>query len=523
MNGRYTCNEVIPPLAVASKLALARQNPGEPFAQQLRSVPRLRELMWAIQWQSAQPGGLDALVEAVMNFDDVDFRPLSMPAVPSSHGKPRIFDLPLWLRIMADLPERERPELKLDPWHLNEQVKHHLAELKPDALKPREAAAITGSFDSYMFKDLCWQKWGQAGAGLLRRLCTEPAIIITEAAEIKSGRPVANWFCPQLIDVLLAYFDRHAAATLAQIAPTAVTTKVFDALDYVLATNGFSEIKGSSRFGKSESGKVWCMAWPGKGRFFTVPPAGNHRVFLWQLADAFFHPYAAGTPVEQLESDLIFILNNSGCLIVADEAHFLLPPRYTKKTQPERLNFYRCQIVDRGVPTAILVTPQPHDHAVKRFTEKTGFPMEQWLGRSTWPVKLPETLSSADVLAVVRHHLPGCDQSTAEAIASRAINSAAFLKSVSNVAQRALYLAKADGASKPTRVHIHTALDELLPSATKVSLLRPASAPGKVKAGESTAETPRVMREHLAQPLSDDTDPLPAPRFRVPEAGALVT
>ena len=57
---------IIPPDAIAYKLAAWKNFKTPKFAEQAKSFPRLPEVAWAIQWFSMQPGGLAQLVEYIL-------------------------------------------------------------------------------------------------------------------------------------------------------------------------------------------------------------------------------------------------------------------------------------------------------------------------------------------------------------------------------------------------------------------------------------------------------------------------
>ena len=63
-------------------------------------------------------------------------------------------------------------------------------------------------------------------------------------------------------------------------------------------------------------------------------------------------------------------------------------------------------VVDRGLPLALVHTPQTFLPAADKFVKKTGFAMQQFFGRVYRAVQLPAEMDRADLIAVARIHFP---------------------------------------------------------------------------------------------------------------------
>ena len=221
--------------------------------------------------------------------------------------------------------------------------------------------------------------------GILRGMCEDPRALI-EAPE----------YFPSLVETILEFMDRHRERTLKRIAPTAVTEKVFDALDYAKDERGMVMIDGDSRFGKTESVKAWCESVPGLARLVNVPSSNPLTDLVRRVADAFGMAHTYHTNQTELKARVEFVIRHSEIFLVADEGAFLLPQTYGRTTAPARLNWVRTEIVDQGLPFAVVVTAQVRTDDAGRvlernnvfrleaakFIRKTGYVMEQFLGRA---------------------------------------------------------------------------------------------------------------------------------------------
>jgi hypothetical protein len=104
--------------------------------------------------------------------------------------------------------------------------------------------------------------------------------------------------------------------------------------------------------------------------------------------------------------------------------------------------------------------------ALNRFTNKTGYKMEQFLGRLA-KFKLPETLSREDVIAVAQIHFPEIALPYLKMIAARAMQCAGYLQAVEFTALYARHLAKRAGREgNITEEDVERAIAERMPGKT---------------------------------------------------------
>jgi hypothetical protein len=263
-------------------------------------------------------------------------------------------------------------------------------------------------------------------------------------------------------------------------------------LDFARSQNVPVPIVGDSRFGKTTAVSAWCKMRPGLARLVTVPESNRERDFFAAHADALGIGHHTKTTNQGLKRWVEFVHRHSGLFLVYDEAHMLVPVSYHKATPPRRLNWVRFQVIDRGRGCAFFSTPQSYRETLDAYVKKTGYCMEQWLGRLAPAVVLPESLDSADVLAVARIHFPDVPEPYLKLISARAMQSEGYLKNMELCVKRALFLAGEHGRSKPDLADVKAAIDWLTPpSASPETPVAPPrrriSAPALQPAGRSAA------------------------------------
>ena len=324
--------------------------------------------------------------------------------------------------------------------------------------------------------------------------------LLADWCEKKSEVCLGIWPCLDLLQTLFDFMDAHAKQAARELAETEVTRLVFRELDFARSQNVPVPIVGASRFGKTKSVAVWCAMRPGQARLVTVPDSNRERDFFEAHADAFGISYGPATPLSALKRLVEYVHRNGGLFLVYDEAHFLIPVSYHRATPPRRLNWVRCQVIDRDCGCAFFATPQSYRESMDAYVKKTGYCMEQWLGRLAPAVVLPDSLASADVLAVARNHFPDVPEPYLKLISARAMQSEGYLKSMEITVKRACFLAGERGCRKPDLEDVRTAIEYTMP-ASAPEMLTPAprrrvTAPALQPVGRPTASlVPGVQAE----------------------------
>ena len=228
------------------------------------------------------------------------------------------------------------------------------------------------------------------------------------------------WFFDNVQEAVVEMIDREAARVQKRLAMTEVTKLVFETLDYALAERVMARVEGNSRFGKTESLKTYCQMRPGLLRYVQTPASNSISDLVRKVAEALGMDTSYGSSTAGLRARIEFILGETGLGLVPDEAQFLVPQNYGAATAPQRLNWVRMEIVNRGLPLVMASTPQTFQPAIDRYVKKTRYTMEQFMGRLCLTSLLPQVLSEGDLLAVGRIHFPELGENALGYIANEA-------------------------------------------------------------------------------------------------------
>ena len=459
----------IPAEAVASRLA----NTGAKGLAWFACGHRRNELLWFLQWQSLQPRGLvkfaaDVTADFPQNIGTGAMRHIGKTSAPYT------------------VSEREEvaksvSEYECDDRRVSLEEMCSLSELGNGMRVSRrpcgnEPPILDKSQNYSHFYNVC-----QAAAlvllpELLARFCQQPGACLEDP-----------WCFHGLEAALIQAVDAHAQKVLKSIAPTSVVKIIFDTLDFALAEKAMVEISGSSRYGKTQGGDTFCAAFPGLARLVKVPSDNTDRGLLEAIAQAFGWTVGLHHTTRQVKSAIEHLCRCTGFLLVFDEAHYLFPQRYTKTTTPMRLNYVR-QLLDNGNPVALLKTPQFEGAAAQRFQNKTGFNLTQWKARIMRTVSLPEELPSEDLIAVVKHQMPGLRESLARRVVGAALIDSSFMFGVEKIAKNSRAVARKNGRVQITSEDLENGIALAgirMPGLAGKSALPPAPSPAPRHAATS--------------------------------------
>ncbi len=441
----------VSPEAVAIKLAKLRNYEYPMLLEKIIAQPRFVELLWLLEYMSWQPGGLDKFTAELIEAFPKSIGTRSMHQIGSGNDAP--YTLDQCRAVYADIPSGRQVGF---PAYYREEI------IILDAPETESAAERLAAQEDFNSQLTCLNR------GAFYQFCLESArenlaSYLAGWIHDVSQDFVGPWYWHDLPNTLFNMMDLHAKKACQHLAMTDVAVKVFDALDYAWSEKVMVHIEGDSRFGKTEAVQTWCAMYPGRARLITVPCSNSDSDYFKAVAEAL--GIASGYKVQNqaLKAKVEYIVRHGGLMLVHDEGAFLLPQRFSETTPPMRLNWLRTQVVDRKNPCAIVTTPQSYRHSINKFVKKTGYSFEQFLGRTDLHVYLPSDLGEKDLLAVAKIHFPGLDCDYLELIASKAMQSESYLKSVESAARRSRYLARQAGRNAITIADVEMAFDQVLP------------------------------------------------------------
>jgi len=346
---------------------------------------------------------------------------------------------------------------------------------------------------------LCCHAAAKGLAQYLESLC--------EQADIRFRRPVsgedsysgglAPKHFPRCAEAILHFMDQWKAKELGKIAETEISRQCFLWLEKAVKLQGRGiMIEGNSRFGKTDAVRAWCQAHPGRARFVRTPPAGGEAELLRAAAIALGINRALRYRAIDLRAEIEFVLRHSGLMLIFDESQFIFPATFGKNTQPARLNWIRCNLLDAGCPVVFIFTPQNYRSARSKFVKTTGFAIEQFEGRILKTV-LPSEVSREDLLSIARIHFRGVPENCIEwAVSMLAATERNYVSDVSNVATLAFFNAERAGRTTPKLADIKAAMADVLPPSSALPL-----APSPDSANEAPALPPPRACKPAATPF----------------------
>ncbi|MCC6821761.1 MAG: hypothetical protein IT579_13595 [Verrucomicrobia subdivision 3 bacterium] len=453
------------PQSVASKIKALRESSA------VADVEMFSRQAWFIQAADLRPGGLPAFVKQLISAapEHFQFSAMIEAGRPEDSGRYSLRQcLGIWKTLTFNKKtvanQLMRPEATGPSGDDTRDFEDLLAFFvdrkttvedatgdKPQAMALRNALA---RFNLDYLKLECQQIAQSKLPSLLSDICQH-----------ESTHLAGTSYCPALPALLTEQIVRHATATRVQLADTVVTKTVFRELEFACSERVPVPIVGESRFGKTQSVKVWCDANPGRARLVTVPDGNREVDFMRAHADAFGIDYNPSTPAPILKDKVEFVLRHSGLMAVYDEAHYLVPSSYHKATPPRRINWVRSKVMDQGVPCAFFATPQSHRQTLEKYVTTTGYRVEQWLGRMAPPVILPDLIPFEQIVAVAKIHFPEIADVLLEELADRSINSEGYLKYIDMAGRRSRFLARERNHAVPTKSDVLDAIEEMMPPA----------------------------------------------------------
>jgi hypothetical protein len=312
------------------------------------------------------------------------------------------------------------------------------------------------------------------------------------------------WYFAELSECIKELQAEQIAQSRKGKVVTEVGKMIDEVLNYTLATKCLSLTNGRSRIGKTVAIKAWCDAHPHAARYVEVPSTnddiGFFRAIAKSLGVSCGHNWKAAEMRQRIED----VLQSGDLVVVFDEAHYLWPNR-DYRSEPSRIKWIMTALANHGVPVALITTPQ--FHLSQQATEdSTHWTSEQFIGRIGRYVRLPDSLSEADLFKVAEWQMPEGDDKSIRALVDYANGSAKYLAGIESVVKYARYLAQTDGRKATSRADVRRAIqDGVIPSDRAL-----AAALGDAK-NETSRRGKRSNKAIVNEPLMDDLTPVSGP------------
>jgi hypothetical protein len=467
----------INPVKIADKLyaVMNFQIPG--VLQEIEKEPRLVEALWFLQWISVPEnysGGLGKFSSDFVEKYRAEIGPeFLLKRLSKSELSPAEIESVLSL-MPVEVSDKLLSGLLSSPFsgplHRDEMIgesdRARLAKVRDDAAKK-----LTGA----MLHQACIDFAQGSLAEFLVSVASEPERLFSGVedhsaegymAHLYAPAPVNHlWYFPKLWNCLFDFMDKHAASEMAAFAETGITREIFHWLQMAQETGKGVLFLGNSRFGKSRAIKAFAQMHPGRVRLVECPASGSESDLLREICRALGIRFSRVTPpLHEQRAVIDKVIRSARFLLIFDEAQFLYPKSGNRRSTPPRLNYVRRQLMDNGIPTAFLLTPQNWKGIEKNFLKLSAYTNEQFEGRLLRsPIHLPSDLSEEEMIAVTAKHLPELEEGFLKLIVTHIrISKGDQLSYIENIALISRRYATQRGLAVPRLDDIEKAMHDVL-------------------------------------------------------------
>lgn len=461
--------------------------------------PEHRKLIWFLQYLSHQPGGLDRAAAEMLTLWPERFTTKTMQQIGFEEG--RIYEPEEVKKARASMPGIYPFPLRgemTDSFSLcsRDWSDPSFSESERDRRRARWAKALRSArlhpknYAAAAFVGECHEAARNFGAFLFQRLCLDPS------AEMNTE---TLWYLPALAETLRDY-HAHCVARAAEAAPvtTAIGALVAETLQYALDGRGLVVIDGLARTGKTFAVKAWCEAHPGEARYVQVPSSNDDMSFFRAISSALGLSDSHAYKAHELREKIAGVLCGGDLLLVLDEGHYLWPQRNMRKAVPHRINWLLTQLVNMGVPVAIVTTPQ-FTKSQEALVQHGGWSSEQFIGRISHYERLPSELAESDLAAVARFWLPTGEEDAIQLLTGYARSSEKYLQGIESLVRRARFLASKAGRGQPTFIDVAEALEGgVVPSDKSLAAALANARPARKAARQSASDARPVQAPCIA-------------------------
>jgi hypothetical protein len=392
------------------------------------SDPKRRRLIWFLHWFSHRPGGLRALALDLINrnlrtrLGSATMHRLGIEPATVYAGEP-------FEEICCELsfyPSESRRDLR-------QTIEFCLAS--------NDFGGIAAA------KKLLSPESRRASAATFLSECRDSACRgLAETLRQISSDPRAKWEVPYMQDLVGAVAEEmrgHADLARSLAAQTKIASHVSDALEFSYRTRGLVVVFGTERIGKSKAAEQWTAANPDKARIIPLTAGTTDLLFYSEVAEAIGCGAMNGLTAGEMRERIRGAVKSRDLMLIFDEAHCLFG--LSPKASVKRLEYLRTEFVNNGIPVALIVTPQFANRLVG-LERSTDFNLNQFRGRITKWVELPQKPSRADIESVACFRLPEIDNESLTLLVDSASASECPLAALHNAILEAQSLAEKVGS-----------------------------------------------------------------------------
>ncbi|HLX72909.1 MAG TPA: ATP-binding protein [Verrucomicrobiae bacterium] len=438
--------------------------------------PKIRSLIWWLQFHSLQPGRLKKIATEVLEKNPHRIGTPSMRRFGMKRGQ--IYNAEQVKAVRAELPDSYDFGLRGETRNYMDDGWRSVDPIVEDGLRAvEESKKHPVSYPASRFVEICSGRENQL-ADFLSEFCINPRLQCgnskaddtsrnhyEQKLEIAFGERVRSsrawlWWFDNIVEALLEYKDHQEQSTRQKFLLTALGKKVWETLDYSLRTRRMVLLDGIQGRGKSEAAKAWVSFHPGEARYVELKGITNRASAFREIARALGVPTGYSKTASEIQFRIEDALQRSKLMLVVDEAHraFLRNTRSTNR--PELIDWFYSAVADEGVPLGLISTPQfIKDMAIA--AEKTGWNYLQFRRRMKY-VPLPAKNSESDIERVARHVLPGASDRVIDEVVFYVVASTRDLSAIGEIVDELKDMLGCDTLEKVTHGQVKRVIDERL-------------------------------------------------------------
>lgn len=460
----------------------------------LLSNPAHREIALYLQAASMQPGGLTALAsDFLKRYGDR----IGSKSMRENLGM-KEYDADLVHLIRDELGASSafllhgEYELSLSDFYPQPEEIHNVYSLEyglaarskqaREAERDREAARRPTSYSAETFLEYCTERAAGELEEWLIDYCLDPRTTFADSPA---------WFHAleqSILDYMADRREDHRGGKTV----TSIGGQINDALEYAWEEKCLVHISGVARMGKTHQIKQWCSEHPGRVRYVQVPSDNADISFFRAIARALGTAAGSAMKTTQVKRNIEDAIQDSGIMLVLDEANYLFPQYKDPRSSPRRINWLLTEVVNKGIPTAIVSTPH-FDKTQEAIVKGSGWASEQLDGRIAYRLDLPALLPAEDLIAIARHYLPDATKELLQFLSAYARRSGKYLAGLEAVSKRARFLARKAGRNVPNASDVEAAMVQVDPAIAEI--LNPKEEPK-----QSSQQQPATPRKRPCKP-----------------------
>lgn len=412
-----------------------------------------RRLIQSLQWLSHRDGGLSKVAVDLVQMNPGRLMTRGMGKIRACGG---CYSVKQAASVRDELPADIQEEFPLCGYPTAFDLLNVLSHEENDWQKEYPV-----SYSAKDFERVCKSAAVDCLGDWLKEVCLNPSASIMDDSQ--------PWYFRGLAKAVNDYVDSLVAGTRGRFVETELTRSLFDTLDYGLETRCMVVVEGLARTGKTFAAAAWCAMHPDRARYVQVPSTGDDIGFFRAVSEGLGSSAGSCLKATQMREKIEDALCGGELMVVFDEAHYLLPQRNLRYAIPNRLNWVMTALVNRGIPVALVTTPQ-FSKSQRAIEQKTGWASEQFIGRIGHWQRLPDRLAEKDLEAIARHLLPTGDEKSIEALVAYAQASSKYLAGIESAARHAKYRVSKSGRDRVEFADVKEAIQGgVIPSDTALS------------------------------------------------------